>query len=114
MEAAYYHAGMAVEALLKAYLWRLNRWTAHPTRKIASYLYHHDLSEMMGRTGLINEIQQNPVIWASWQTVRAWSHHPRYHDGDMPRAVALSMVGSVRHPDYGVFPWVLERYQKIS
>jgi hypothetical protein len=113
MAAVYYHAGMATEALLKAYLWRKHRWNTFPSRQSARYLYYHDLETMMRHTGLEEQLKKDPERWASWQTVREWSHGPRYSDADMPRQVAWSMARSVRHPDYGVFPWLLKLYHKL-
>lgn len=113
MASAYYHSGMAIEALLKAYLWKRYRWNAFPSRQAARYLYYHDLEAMLKETGLEEDMRKDPEIWASWQTVREWSQVPRYSDGEMPRQVAFSMTRSVRHPDFGVFPWIIKRYLNL-
>lgn len=111
-EGLYYHAGLAVEAALKAVIWKRKRWNSWPDSKSQPDLYRHNLNRMMRLAGLEAELAEDPDVFVAWNVVREWRQQPRYTPAPMPNKVALDMIRCVRHPDYGILPWLIQRYSR--
>lgn len=110
-EAVYQHAGQSIENLLKALIWKRERWNMWPDSKREPDLYRHNLNKMLRRAGLAEELEQNKDVAIAWRVVREWKQQPRYAANSMPRKIALDMIRCVRHPDYGVYHWLIRRFQ---
>ncbi len=112
------HAVRAVEAALKAVLWKRNKWPKWPGKeKGFKYLYNHNLEAMLDQCGqdLRDRLQASADHLVSWRVlVNAVVKHYRYSVTPPSDAEANEIAKSCRHPDLGVVPWLLKRYQEIT
>jgi hypothetical protein len=99
----YFHAGLAVECALKAYIMRRQRFNTWPSRQARPDLWTHDLRAL-------REIAQIPLIAAApvaaaWHIVLQWDRNQGYDPARMPRKVAKSMVEAAFGKN-GVVTWI--------
>ena len=105
-------AFLSVESLLKALVWKSKKWDVRPPRNEKySYFYSHQVGKMMRQAELESALIQEPNIKASWQFMRAFPRSCRYAINVIPRPVVWEMARIVRHPDVGVYPWLLKQYR---
>ena len=100
----FWHAGMAAEAALKAYIMRREGWNAWPPAFMPEVITH-DLRALM-RIAEIAVPRQGPTR-ASWKVVLDWQRNQGYDPASMPRKVAQGMVEAVFGTD-GVVTWLRE------
>lgn len=111
----YWHAGMAVEQMLKAI--RIKRdglegeWPAGDQSSA-----WHDLEFVADKAGMRDEFRLagkgNRTFEANWLTVRDWDHRRRYPD--LPDAEeAREMLLAVVNRTQGVMQWLQLTYQRI-
>jgi len=86
----HFHAGIAVECALKAYIMRVERLNSWPSKEAREDLYTHDLRRLRAIAG----IQLNPTALtaSSWHVVLQWDRGQAYDPQPMPRKAARSMV----------------------
>lgn len=110
------HALLATEAMLKAIIWQANGWAEWPSKvKGLKYLFNHDLDAMMDQSGLRTRLRLNDAVWASWQVlINAVKKQHRYSPTVPSDEESNEVARATRHPDYGVVPWLQERYQEMS
>jgi hypothetical protein len=112
----YWHAGFAVEQMLKAI--RLKR-DGHEVWPVADRGgAWHDLEFVVDRAvgdDLRAACRANVAFEAYWLTVRDWSHERRYPDEGRPmtRKEALDLLLAVINPSNGVMKWLQEIYRNI-
>lgn len=108
-EAIYFAAGMAVECLLKALIVRRLRTGALPSKSKRPKLHRHKVSKLLKEAGLKPRVEverrQGTDLAIAINVVQEWNPNLRYQSR-MPRKVALEMLRSVEHRDYGVFRWL--------
>jgi hypothetical protein len=110
------HALRAVEAVLKAIVWKHLCLTSWPRRqKPFKFLYAHNFDALLENTGLKVKLHQNPELRASWSViVNAVERQPRYSTTPPSDAEANAVAKSVRYPDTGVMPWLLKHYRTMK
>ncbi len=101
----FWHAGIAVEAALKAYIMAHERLNGWPSIDLRPELYTHDVRALMRVAG-ISVPRQGPVR-ASWQVALQWQRNQGYDPAVMPRKVAQGMVEAVFGVN-GVVTWFRE------
>jgi hypothetical protein len=99
----YFHAGLAVECALKAYIMRRERLNAWPSKEARADLWTHDLRAL-------REIAQIPLAVAAslapaWHVVLQWDRNQGYDPARMPRKVAQALVEAAFGQD-GVVTWI--------
>ncbi len=99
----WWHAGIAVECALKAYIMWKERLNAWPSREARGDLFTHDVRALSLIAGLTVG-PTNPIA-ASWHLVFQWDRNQGYDPKPMPRKVARSMVEAVFGID-GVVTWI--------
>lgn len=115
---AYYLAGYAVEAALKAII--AVRFEQHtvPDPKVVNDFYKHDLKTLLRLANLDKPLEanrhSNSEFSKNWFIVEGWSVHARYayslprdiliEDADMSEAKLL--VNAITHERNGVLPWL--------
>lgn len=105
----------ATEAMLKAIIWKKEKWPAWPKKtKGKRYLFYHRIDEILKHTGLEQRLQDNRVIWPSWKVLvnvvgKQHRYSPTLPSNDEANEVSLA----TRHPDIGVVPWLHARYPEI-
>lgn len=110
------HALMATEAMLKAIVWKREKWPTWPSKeKGKKYLFNHKLDAMLDQSGLRERLKLNREQWASWQVlVNAVEKQHRYSPTIPSDDEANEVARATRHPDFGVVPWLQERYREIN
>jgi hypothetical protein len=112
----YWHAGFAIEQMLKAIRIRregLEEWPAADRGAI-----WHDLevlADRVVRADLQVACRANLTFEAYWLTVRDWSHERRYPGDTNPvtKKDGLDLLLAVINPRNGVMKWLQELYQSI-
>ena len=106
------HALNAVEAILKAVIWKHNKWNSFPNnRGKTSYLYHHNLEKMLKNSGVEEQILNDPDLSASWRTLtNANARQLRYKIKQPADKETHEVVRSARDIHTGIGPWLLKHY----
>ena len=100
---AHWHAGMAIECALKAYIMNAEGLNGWPSRESRPELYTHDLRELLEASGIVPRAS-DPVAPA-WSLVLQWDRNQGYDPKPMPRRVARSFVEAAFGPA-GVVTWI--------
>lgn len=99
----YFHAGIAIECAIKAYIMhtrRMNRW---PDRDEQLDLYTHNIERLGDAAGL--QIAPTDRVAAAWLTAISFQRGDAYDPKPMPRKVARDMYAAAFGPD-GVVKWI--------
>ena len=99
----HWHAGIAVECALKAYIMRKERLNAWPSKASRPDLYTHDLRALRQIAGIV--LNPRDVTAPAWAVVLQWDRNQGYDPKPMPRKVAASMVEAV-FGNQGVDTWI--------
>lgn len=99
----YFHVGLAVEAALKAYIFRKERFNRWPDKSSQPDLYTHNLWKLFKRSGII--IDRQSKLAPSWQVVLQWERLQGYDHEKMPRRVAQSFYDAA-FGEFGVIEWL--------
>ncbi len=111
------HALKATEAVLKAIVWKHEGWTSWPEKnqKATEFLYRHNLDAFLDRCGLRTRLQMSSTQKASWQVlVNAVTKQVRYWPTPPSDFEANDVAKCTRHPDTGIVPWLLNRYNSMT
>lgn len=106
----------AIEAVLKAIIWKHEGWIGWPANKKGfHFLYLHNLEGLLDHSGLRSRLRLSTAQWASWQVIiNASLRHSRYSPDTPTDAEAHDVARSARYPDTGVIPWLLRNYRAMS
>lgn len=99
----FFHAGIAVECALKAYIWHRQRFNNWPSKEDRPDLHTHNLRKLKDIAGL--KIKTTDAQAPSWHIVLQWDRNQAYDPKPMPRKVARSMVEASFGKD-GVVTWM--------
>jgi hypothetical protein len=99
----FWHAGMAVECALKAYIFKKERFNDWPSKERRPDLWTHDLRELVKVAGIV--LKPSDPTAAAWHVVLQWDRAQGYDPKPMPRKVARSMVEASFGPA-GVATWI--------
>ena len=99
----YYHVGLAVEAALKAYICKNERFNRWPDRSDDPDLYTHNLWKLFRRSGIVLDSRSN--FGPCWAVVLQWQRLQGYDHERMPRKVAQSFYEAA-FGNYGVVEWL--------
>lgn len=108
-DLAWFHAGLAVECMLKAAIMkreRLNRW---PDRSDRPELWTHSLHRLCRIAEIdLAELVADPIS-TSWAVVLLWQRGEGYNPATMPSRVARDMVEAATGTE-GVNRWIEHRF----
>jgi len=99
----YSHVGFAVEAALKAYICKKERFNRWPDRKDAPELYTHNLLKLSEKADII--IDTKSPYAPCWRLIFRWQRAQGYHYGTMPKKVARDFYEAA-FGEYGVVEWL--------
>ena len=99
----FFHAGLAVECALKAYIMRRERLNGWPSRDARPELHTHDLRRLMA----IADIRPGPrdPEAPAWAVVLLWQRNAGYDPRPMPRRFAQAMVDAA-FGEKGAVTWI--------
>ena len=104
-----------MECALKAKIASSFRENEIPELRRVQKIYSHDLSSLLGLSGLKDELEAemetNAELRKNWTIATEWSEHARYEIWTPDRAAAmLEAVGG----EEGLLQWLLKRLQAES
>lgn len=102
-QQAVFHAGLAVECLIKALIIRVERLNAWPSRSARPEVYTHNLRSLSA-VAKIALLPTSPCA-AEWSVVLQWDRNQGYDPDPMPRSVAKSFLEAAFGQD-GVSKWL--------
>jgi hypothetical protein len=111
----YWHAGFAVEHILKAIRVKLHDLEQWPNSdKGASW---HQLEFILRRCGLAASVadaaSHDSSFGAYWLTVKDWDQQKRYPENTPTETEARDLLTAVANPTSGVMKWLLQTYHSI-
>jgi hypothetical protein len=114
-DGAYYLAGYAVEAGLKACIAKGVNQYDFPPKNTNRDCYSHDLLILLQTavldTILANDRKVNRLLNDNWDTVRAWKEESRYDSrGSKTRAGADKLIQAITNNPDGILTWVKQRW----
>jgi hypothetical protein len=111
----YWHAGFAVEHMLKAVRIKRDGLEVWPASDRGARW--HQLEYIAERAGLKGEINQessvNLAFGANWLTVKDWDQQRRYPGNAPSEMEARDLLNAVNDPTNGVMTWLLQIYQSL-
>lgn len=112
---SYYCSGFAAELMLKAIYLRQQKLNAWPVEMRGSRW--HDIERLSRSCGLAQDVSATSHSSArfagAWAVVRDWRSEARYPDVRVDRGAASDTFLAVSDPAWGVFQWLMSRYQRI-
>jgi len=99
----YFHVGLAVEAALKAYICKKERFNRWPDRKDDPALYTHNLWKLFARSAIV--VDSTSSFAPNWQIILHWKREDGYNPQEMPRKVARAFFEAAFGED-GVVTWL--------
>lgn len=110
--SVYWHAGQAVEFMLKALRMKREGLTSWPPAdKGAKW---HRLTFLADRCSvrktLEREVASGTVVGANWLTVRDWDHQLRYPGSPITEREARDILLAVANPSDGIMQWLQGHY----
>ena len=114
-DGAYYLAGYAVEAGLKACIAKLTNPYDFPPRNTPRDYYTHDL-EILLRTALLDTILEperkaNALLDGNWKIVVKWKEDSRYEArGSKSNAATLDLIKAITDVPDGILTWIKNRW----
>jgi hypothetical protein len=112
--SVYWHAGFAVEHMLKAIRIKkegLEAWP--PGDKGARW---HDISYIAERAGIKERLKherKSKAFAANWLTVKDWKQSRRYAGNTVTKSEAMDLLNAVRNPNNGAMTCLKRIYQSI-
>jgi HEPN domain-containing protein len=114
-DGAYYLAGYAVEAGLKACIAKNTNQHDFPPKNTNRDCYSHDL-ELLLRTAILdtilaNDRKVNRLLNGNWETVKDWKEESRYDPrGSKSQTIADGLIQAITNIPDGVLTWVRQRW----
>lgn len=109
---AYYLGGYVAECALKAVIAKTIRAEEFPQRKFGEQIYTHDLTALLGLTGLAvagkTPLNNDPQLEANWTTVKDWSEQSRYTVS--AQIDAEQLLEAITDPEHGVLQWLMQHW----
>jgi len=106
---AYYLAGYALECALKACIAKKVNQYDFPNKKLAEDSYSHDLTKLVGVSGLKQELLQkeksDQAFAVNWAVAKDWSEQARY-DSNIGQAKANDLYSAITDNNNGVLSWL--------
>jgi hypothetical protein len=99
----YFHAVMAAECALKAYIWHVERFNQAPTKEQRPELFGHNLRALKDKGGIL--VSRADPKAASWAVLLQSDRNQYYDPKPMPRKVARAMV-EASFGEFGVVTWI--------
>jgi HEPN domain-containing protein len=114
-DGAYYLAGYAVEAGLKACIAKLTNQYDFPSRNVQRDCYTHDLEILLRTAGLDImlgiDCKANASLNAKWTIVRSWKEDSRYESrGSKSRGDTARFLIAITDVPDGVLTWIKQRW----
>ncbi len=99
----HWHAGIAVECALKAYIMRRERLNGWPSKEARPELYTHNLRTLLSVAGIT--LSSRDPVGPSWSVVLQWDRNQGYDPKPMPRRFAQGMVDAA-FGERGAVTWI--------
>jgi hypothetical protein len=113
--SVYWHAGFAIEHILKAIRVKADDLEAWPPNDRSAKW--HDLTFVSGRAGLTGNIahesRRDHTFAAYWLVVKDWQQDRRYPGNSPTEREARDLLTAVANPTSGVMTWLLRIYHSI-
>jgi HEPN domain-containing protein len=110
--AAYYLAGYAVEAGLKACIAKLKKSDEFPDKNFAEKCWTHNLTQLLVLAGLNSAFDvdkaANAVLAENWETVKDWKEASRYVL--IGKEDAEDLYEAIADRKNGVLSWLKARW----
>lgn len=110
-----YHAGFAVELMLKAVRMRRDRLEVWPPHETGGRW--HDIGFVAERCRLLADVERQRGLdrgfGESWTIVSAWDPRRRYPPAVVPERAARAMLHAAADRAQGVVPWLEAIYATI-
>ena len=113
-QSVYWHAGFAVENMLKAIRIKndgLEEWPLEDRN--AKW---HDIEYITERTGIKERLKyerKRKSFAANWLTVKDWDQSRRYPGNAVTKSEAVDLLHAIRSPTNGVMACLRQIYQSI-
>jgi len=112
---SYYCSGFAVELMLKAIYLRQQKLDAWPAEMRGGKW--HEIERLSRSCRLAQAVsaasRSSRPFAGAWAVVRDWKSEARYPDVRVDRTTAEDTFLAVSDPAWGVFQWLMSRYQRI-
>lgn len=108
---AVFHAAIAVECALKAYIWHKERFNQWPSKEARPDLYTHNLRALRDLAGI--EVRTTGSTAPCWHVMLQWDRNQGYDPRPMPRKVARAFVEAAFGSD-GVATWLRQTLTNVS
>ncbi|WP_143523926.1 hypothetical protein [Rhizobium rhizosphaerae] len=99
----YFHAVMAVECALKAYIWYIERFNQPPDIKTRPDLFSHNLRLLKDKAGI--KVKSTDAQAPSWLVILQADRSQYYDPAPMPRKTARAMADAA-FGEKGVVTWI--------
>jgi HEPN domain-containing protein len=110
--AAYYLAGYAVEAALKACIAKLMKSEEFPDKNFAEKCWTHNLQQLIALAGLKADLdtalRTDADLQDNWDCVKDWTESSRY--ARTPKAKAEQLFDAITDKRHGVLSWLKQRW----
>ncbi len=111
LDGAYYLAGYAVEAALKACIIKrklsvLDSW---PDRRFTEQCHTHDLKALVRLADLETELNAAGAVEVKWLDVKDWTEQSRYVHG-RPALEVNQFYQAITDPNDAVLQWLKARW----
>ncbi|EGQ9765569.1 hypothetical protein ACSVUS_004840 [Vibrio alginolyticus] len=108
-QGAYYLAGYALEAALKASICMQVKENDFPDKKLAVACHTHNLKDLIGVAGLKQKLtekeNQDEEFKVNWAVAKDWSETTRY-ETDIDEIKANDLYEAITDEDSGVLVWL--------
>lgn len=108
-QGAYYLAGYALEAALKASICRQVRENDFPDKKLAMACHTHNLRDLIGVAGLKQRLtekeSEDEEFKLNWAVAKDWSETARYETG-IDQNKASDLYCAITSEESGVLVWL--------
>lgn len=102
-QQGYFHAVMAAECALKAYIWHIERFNQPPSREQRPDLFGHNLRVLKDKARI--SISRSDPGAPNWAVVLQADRNQYYDPKPMPRKVARAMF-EANFGENGVVTWI--------
>lgn len=110
-QQGYFHAVMAVECALKAYIWHRARFNERPSQQERPELYSHNIRLLKDKANILPK--PTDPNGASWIVILNANRGQYYDPKPMPRKVARQVVDAA-FSEVGVVTWIRRQLNRLG
>lgn len=106
---AYYLIGYSLECAFKVCISKKVKQYDFPSKKLASQCYTHNLTDLLGVSGLRQDLikreKQDPEFKLNWAVAKDWSESSRY-ECNVEATKATDLFSAVTESNSGILAWL--------